>query len=87
MGTVFKALRDARVKWHFIGLELKIDPGDLDSIDSKFRGDPAEGLRCVLDIYLKRANPKPTWNHLADALDSEAVGFGQLAEQMRRNSI
>ena len=36
----------------------------------------------MLKQWLKRATPKPTWRALVDALRRDAVGEGQLAEEL-----
>ena len=82
--TVFTKTQDARSKWYFIGLGLNIDSDDLDPIESSCRGDDKKSLLEVLKIFLKRANPKPTWQQLADALDNPGVDYGELAEQVRK---
>ena len=40
-------------------------------------------MREVLKIFLNRAKPKPTWQLLANALDSPGVGRGAMAEKLR----
>ena len=79
---VYNEVYDARVKWESIGLQLGISPNDLDPIKSSSRGD-AESLLEALKIFLNRAEPKPTWELLANALDSRSVNRGAMAEQLR----
>ena len=82
--TIYNKMKGARSKWYFIGLGLDIDSDDLDPIESSCRGDTGKSLLEVLKIFLKRANPKPTWQQLADALDDPSVGYSELAEQVRK---
>jgi len=37
----------------------------------------------MLSTWLKRTNPPPTWEGLAEALESPPVGEGHLAQQLR----
>ena len=82
--TVYKEVQDARSQWYFFGLALEIDSDNLDSVESLCRGDVKKSLLEVLKIFLKRAEPKPTWQQLADALDSPGVDCGATAEQLRK---
>ena len=43
----------------------------------------SECLLEMLATWLKRTNPPPTWEGLAKALESPAVGEGHLAQQLR----
>ena len=79
--TVYNKVQDARSQWYMFGLELGIIADDLDSIKSLCRGETIESLLEVLKLFLRRAKPKPTWQLLADALNS--VGCEALAEQLR----
>ena len=85
--TVYNAMQSARAKWYFIGLELGVDPSELESIRSGFCGDAGDSLRQVLFVVLRRVNPEPTLKRLADALDASSVGYGQLAEQVHQKYI
>ena len=83
LALVYNEVHDARVKWEAIGLELGIISNDLEPINSLCRGDAENCLREVLKIFLNRAKPKPTWQLLANALDSHSVNRGAMAEQLR----
>ena len=87
LGTVYDAVLDARVKWYYIGLELKVNPRDLDSIKSLYRDNPEDCLRETLKKFLSQTNPRATWNRLADALDARSIGEGQLAEEVRDRGL
>ena len=65
------------------GLGLGIHLDDLDPIESLCRGDAEKSLLEVLKMFLRSARPKPTWQLLADALNSPGVGCGAVAEQLR----
>ena len=72
-----------RAKWKNIGIQLEVDLGTLNAIDKRHRSDPDDCLPEMLDYWLKQVNPPPSWNSLAEALESEPIGEGHLAEQIR----
>lgn len=80
-------IRSARAKWYHLCLSLQLDPDELDSIERSCRGSPDDCLTAALKVFLKRANPKPTWKMIVDALSSPSVGFGMLAEQIQKKYI
>ena len=49
---------------------LDFDKSFLDYIEAKNQKDLYEGLIDLLDIWLKRADPPPSWNALFEALQS-----------------
>ena len=77
---VQKTSWDARAKWYNIGLELKIDPGTLDTIKGN-NDNIDDRFRAMLTTWLKMVKSKPTWETLAEALRSPTVGYEHLAEQ------
>ena len=52
------------------GIMLDFDKGVLDYIQAKNQTDLYQSLIDVLDIWLKRVNPPPSWNALFEALQS-----------------
>jgi len=82
LSEVRGALYEARAKWYDIGVELKLSPGTLTSIGKDYHG-VAEYLREVCSEWLKCIDPPPTWEALAEALESRPVGEGHLAQQLR----
>ena len=56
---------------------------DLAVIKQRHREDPHECLEDLLAGWLKRSNPKPTWEAVVKALESRIVGLGQLAESIK----
>ena len=82
---VFRAVFDARTKWYDIGLELKIDVGSLDAIEEDNPRDVQDCLRALLKKWLRRAQPKPTWGALREALESPLVDEGQLISKFPHN--
>ena len=60
------------MKWKFIGIELGIDTGTLDTIEADYR-KVDDRLREMINIWLKRASPRPTQSAVKAALQSEHV--------------
>ena len=82
LGTVLKESFAARSKWYYIGLELGVEASELDAI----KKDNPEVKDCYLEAlkcWLKSVAPKPTWAALAEALASDMVDEGGLAEKLR----
>ena len=52
------------------GIMLDFDKSFLDYIETKTQKDLYEGLIDLLDIWLKRAEPPPSWKALVEALRS-----------------
>ena len=77
---VQRAAWDARAKWYNIGLELEIDSGTLDVIEGNSK-DIDSCFRAMLTTWLKMVDPKPTWEALAEALQSSTVGYEHLTER------
>ena len=76
-------LYTVRANWKNIGIELEVDMGTLNAIEERCRSDPDKCLPEMLDHWLKQVNPPPSWEALAEALESAPVGGGHLAEQIR----
>ena len=67
-------------KWKMIGVLLEIPKGKLASIAEKHR-DPQECLINMLEIWLDRVNPSPTWVAIIEAV--EFFGGEQLGRKLR----
>ena len=69
---VIDRLWDYRAKWRFIGVELRIKPGDLDAIGENNRA--VEGaLFEMIKFWLHSINPRPTRTVLEAALQSRLL--------------
>ena len=68
-------------KWEDIGIELEVDDGLLVHIRTDYSGDSKKCLREILRIWLKRVDPPPSWDTIANAIDD--VGDEELAAQLR----
>ena len=82
LSKVFREVYGACNKWHNIGIELKIGANYLAAIRTKYRDDPDDCFSELLYTWLKRVDPKPTWDSLARALRSPTVNFGYLSEKV-----
>ena len=79
---VYESVFCARAKWYNIGLALNLLTNDLDVLRGLSHDDP---LREVLQYWLRRTNPAPTWSKLIEALRSPIVGEYQLAEKLEKD--
>ena len=75
--------RKVASKWKLIAVQLKIS--DLASIETKHSGDPHLCLLEMLDIWLKRVKPPPTWAAIVEAV--EFLGEEQLGKELREKYI
>ena len=69
-------------KWKTIGHYLEIPRGKLAAITEKYRGDPHRSLIEMLEIWLERVHPPPTWTAIIEAV--EFLGEGQLGKELRQ---
>ena len=76
-----------RSKWDDLGLQLGILITDIDAVRRECRGNVEECFKKLLSMWLKRADPKPTWKALINALKSKIVGFESLAEKLECKQV
>lgn len=81
LGEVVEELHKISQQWYDIGLQLKIIPDVLDKIKGE-ESDSSNQLREMLKVWLKRAQPKPTWEAVVQALRSQTVGREQEASSL-----
>ena len=74
----------AYTKWYHLGVELELDPSDLEAIRTKFNNDPAECFNQVLLDWLMGQGSACTWKNLAIALGAPLVKFSSLSEAIER---
>lgn len=67
--TVFRDLLPLAVHWKTIGTLLGVDSATFDKIEYEERAIN-DCLRKMLDEWLKRINPLPTWAELIDAVNA-----------------
>ena len=68
-------------KWKVIGVLLEIPKGKLAGITEKYRDDPHRCLVEMLDTWLERVHPPPTWTAIIEAV--EFLGEEQLGKELR----
>ena len=76
------ALHEVRAKWYDIGIEFKLSVGTLNAIRKDFPR-AADRLTELCIHWLKRIDPRPSWEALTNVLESPPVGEGHLAQQLR----
>ena len=76
MTTLYHKVAD---KWKVIGVHLRI--GDLASIETKHHSDPHLCLVEMLDAWLRKVDPPPTWSAIIEAV--EFLGEEQLGRELR----
>ena len=81
--TVFTQLFPARIVWHNIGLNLKLDVDTLSAIKVKCRDDTSEALKEMLEFWFK-TDLSPTWEKLCNSLCSPTVARNVLAAEIRQ---
>ena len=69
-------------KWHNLGVMLDIDDGELNKVKSDNAGNSDDCLREMLNIWLKKVDPKPLWSSMAKALEN--LREESLAEHIRK---
>lgn len=80
MKLLYKEVAD---KWRAMGDFLEIPAGTLNIIAEKNGSDPQKCLLHLLDIWLARTEPLPTWSAMADAVDMVSED-SSLVEKVRR---
>ncbi len=74
-------LKPVRTLWYNLGLGLKVNQGDLDSIHSKIR-EPFDGLREMLTLWLDQHGRPPTWQTIVDVLHNPVIDKKSLATSL-----
>ena len=69
-------------KWYSLGIQLQVPVGILRCIRRENHG-MSECLLEMLISWLKRTNPPPTWEALAEALKGPPVEEGHVAQHLR----
>ena len=70
-------------KWHALGTFLEIPTETLNIIGEKEQSNPQKCLLDLFDVWLKRLDPPPTWEAMADAIGVVANN-PELAEKVRK---
>ena len=75
---VAEELLPAQNKSYQLGLKLKLQPHEVESIHSTY-ATPEERLLRIVMLFLNQVDPKPTWSVIVDALKSPLVNLLQVA--------
>ena len=78
---IFEALLPAMSQAHVLGLKLNLPSHEVEAICATFL-NPQYRLLQVILAFLRRAEPRPTWRIIVDALKSPAVNLAALAKRM-----
>ena len=70
-------------KWFSLGVQLDVPMETLQRIEMEHKQVDRLLLE-MLTVRLKQTNPPPTWNILAEALESCSIGEGLLAQRLRK---
>ena len=80
LGCVLEEVIVVSAQWYPLGLQLKVETGELDSIKLQF-SSPRDQLLEMLKIWL-RSGDNTSWKTLTDALRSRSVGYSKLASAL-----
>ena len=73
-----------RVDWHNVGLALGLPVDTLEVIKNEQRENCDKCYTQALQVWLRGANPRPSWNALCSALKSPTVGYELLAKELSK---
>ena len=79
--AIFEELQEAMNKAYQLGLVFELPPHELDAIKKNYP-DPRDLLLQVILAFLRRAEPRPTWRVIVDALRSPVVNLTALAKRV-----
>ena len=83
LAEVQRFLTNVEYKWYDIGLQLGLDPERLNCIKRSGKTN-GECLVDMIQLWLKGAEPKPTYTVLCRALKGRVVGESGLAATIQR---
>ena len=85
LGCVLTELLDVSSKWYFLGIQLKVRIGTLESIQLQFP-DPKRQLLEMLKTWVTTSE-NATWKTLTDALRSQLVEETWLAKNLEKQNF
>ena len=68
-------------KWKAIGIQLAMEISGLANIETKRRSDPQSCLLDMLEVWVKRVEPPPSWAAIIEVI--EFLKEGKLAKDLR----
>ena len=81
--TVINELCEVRHKWFDIVLQLKLNHSELKSIEDKYRNDPGNCFREMLNAWQRSSSQAPkTWSTLAKVLRQPSIKYEELAKRI-----
>ena len=70
-------------RWRDVGIQLKINPDVLDSIDITASSNSSRCFQSMFTLWKKKMTTPYKWSTLIDALQTPAVGELKLAEELK----
>ena len=67
-------------------MKLKLEIHEIEAIHEKYL-DPRDRLLHIILAFLRRAEPRPTWRVIVDALRSPIVNLTALAERVEATRL
>ena len=80
MKTVINEIWKVRARFYDLGVNLDIDTGTL--AVAKRKGDDGEAFNLIINRWLQKNKPKPTWKALIQALRQKNLDKGALANEI-----
>ena len=79
--AVLEELLPAQTQSYVLGVKLKLETHEIEAIHMRYL-DPRDRLLHIIIAFLRRAEPRPTWRVIVDALRSPVVNLTALAERV-----
>ena len=79
--AIFEELLEAMNQAYVLGLKMNLPSHEVDAISAAYTNARDRLLQVIL-AFLRRAEPRPTWRVIVDALRSPAVNLTALAERV-----
>ena len=78
---IMEELLSAQNKSYYLGMKLKLPISEIDAIHSQYH-QPRDRFLHIILAFLKRAEPRPTWRVIVEALKSSILGLPALANKV-----
>ncbi len=86
--AVYEALRDVRYKWQLIGIQLHLSFSDLEDLQNNYSyRDSDQRLTQMIGMWLRKSDPRPTWEALINALRSSPVNAEFIAYDIEKKYL
>ena len=79
--AIFEELLEAMNQAYVLGLKMNLPTHEVDAISAAYTNARDRLLQVIL-VFLRRAEPRPTWRVIVDVLKSPAVNLTALAERV-----